>query len=363
MGSQKLKGPTLKNQHAPTTFFLLAMAVAAAYLCYLIARPYVGPILLAAMIAIIAYPLHLRIRRRLRRPNAAALVSTLLILVLVIIPSIGLVLAVREELPGVYRFVSEKSSDGQGSNALHKVLGWLGRYVDLSKFDLQGALQNSVERVSQPILSWGAKAVGNTISFIVSFFVAFFTLFFLFRDGGRLKTAAGEWLPLRKEQIERLFDGVSNSIVANIYGSLAAGLAQGSLVTLAFVVLGLPSPILAGIVTAIFSLVPLIGSAAVWVPAAVFLMIGGQWWKAIILLAFGVVVIAQVDNFLRPYVIGQRAKLHTLLVFFAVLGGIEAFGVLGLFIGPIVLAITPVIFEMLREAQADSPVAVPVHEE
>jgi predicted PurR-regulated permease PerM len=133
------------------------------------------------------------------------------------------------------------------------------------------------------------------------------------------------------------------------------GVAQGSLASLAFWVLGLPSPVLWGLVTALFSLIPFIGSAAVWGPAVIILVVGGHWWKGLILLGWGAAVVAQVDSLVRPYVISERAKLHTLLVFFALLGGVKAFGVMGLFIGPVVLSVTLVVLEMLQESNLDSP--------
>ena len=162
-------------------------------------------------------------------------------------------------------------------------------------------------------------------------------------------------LPLNRSQLERLFTGISNSIVANVYGCLAVGAAQGSLASLAFWTLGLPSPVLWGMVTALFSLIPIVGSAAVWGPAVIVLLISGHWWKGLILLAWGAGVVGQVDTVVRPYVISGRAKLHTLLVFFALLGGVQAFGVMGLFVGPVVLSVAIVVLEMLREMNVDSP--------
>ena len=169
-----------------------------------------------------------------------------------------------------------------------------------------------------------------------------------------MREHAATVLPLNAAQVERLFTGLSNSIVANVYGCLAVGVvAQGSLASLAFWVLGLPSPVLWGPVTALFSLILVIGSAAVWGPAVIILVIGGHWWKALILLGWGAGIVGQVDTLVRPYVIGERVKLHPLLVFFALLGGVEAFGVMGLFIGPVVLSVTLIVLEMLRETNLD----------
>jgi predicted PurR-regulated permease PerM len=180
-------------------------------------------------------------------------------------------------------------------------------------------------------------------------------LFFLFREGGLMRSRLERLVPLRAEQVERLFSGISNSIVANVYGCIAVGIGQGFLTSIAFWILGLPSPVLWGLVTALFSLIPIIGSAAVWGPAAIILLASGHWIKALIMLGWGAAVIGQIDSVVRPYVISGKAKLHTLLVFFALLGGVKAFGIMGLFIGPVVLSVSLVVLDMLQEANEQIP--------
>src|SRR5262249_7511223 len=236
------------------------------------------------------------------------------------------------------------------AHAMERVGDWAGQYIDLSQFDLRGTLLRWVGQVSRYLLSWGTHIVGNFVSLIATAIVAFFTLFFLFREGPATKENAADVLPLSRTQVERLFTGISNSIVANVYGVLAVGAAQGILATLGFWALGVPSPVLWGLVTALFSLVPIIGSAAVWAPAAIILAVSGHWVKALILIVWGAAVVAQVDNVVRPYVISQRANLSTLMVFFSLLGGVQAFGFMGLFIGPVALSFTIVVLQMLREA-------------
>jgi predicted PurR-regulated permease PerM len=345
-----------------TTFFLLALAAIALYFCYIIARPFLSPIFLAVMIAIVFHPVHVRIQARIRSRNRAALISTILVLLVLVIPAVGLGVVVSREVTGLYQLLNERSAEQGGWNpyvmhAMERLLGWAGRYIDLSAVDLRGALLRWLEQISRFLLSWGAQAVSNIISFFADALIAFFTLFFLFREGGSMKERTAAVVPLNAGQMERLFTGISNSIVANVYGCLAVGAAQGSLASLAFWVLGLPSPVLWGLVTALFSLIPIIGSAAVWGPAVIILVAGGHWWKGLILLGWGTGVVGQVDSLVRPYVISERAKMHTLLVFLALLGGVKAFGVMGLFIGPVVLSATLVVLEMLRETNSDSPTA------
>ena len=349
----------MERKQATTTIFLLALAALALYFCYIIARPFLSPIFLAVMIAIVFHPVHTRVRMRIRGRNAAALISTLLVLVILVVPAIGLGIVVSREVTGLYQLLSERSAEQGGWNpyvmhAMERLLGWAGRYIDLSTFDLRGTILRWLEGISRFLLSWGARAVGNILSFLGGALVAFFTLFFLFREGSSMRESVAAVLPLNRGQLERLFTGISNSIVANFYGCLAVGVAQGSLASLGFWVLGLPSPVLWGMVTALFSLIPIIGSAAVWGPAVIVLMVGGHWWKGLILLVWGAAVVGQVDSLVRPYVISERANLHTLLVFFALLGGVKAFGIMGLFVGPVVLSVALVVLEMLRKMNVEA---------
>jgi predicted PurR-regulated permease PerM len=350
----------MERKQATTAFFLLALAAISLYFCYLIARPFLGAIFFAVMLAIVFHPVHVYIQARLQKPNTAALLSTLLVLAVLIVPAVGLGIVISKETRGLHQLLNERSAEQGGwsqyvMHILERPLGWLGRYVDLSHFDLRAAILRRQEQISQYLLSSGARALSNFISFFINAVAAFFTLFFLFRDGGSTKEHAAVVLPLSRSQVERLFTGISNSIIANVYGVFAVGISQGSLTGLAFWALGLPSPVFWGMITALFSLIPIIGSSAVWGPAVIVLAAGGHWWKALILLAWGAGVVGQSDNFIRPYVISKRAQMNTLLVFFALLGGVEAFGVMGLFIGPVVLSFTHVVLEMLRETNLDNP--------
>ena len=352
----------MEGKPATSTLFLLALAALAFYFCYLIARPFLTPIFLAVMIAIVFHPIHVRVQARIRGRNVAALISTILVLIVLVVPTIGLGVVVSREVRGLYQLLDERSAQQGGWNpyAMHivdRLLGWVGQYIDLKSLDFRGALLRWLEQISRFLLSWGAQILSNIISFFAEALIAFFTLFFLFREGGSIRSRAASCLPIRADQVDRLFTGISNSIIANVYGCLAVGAAQGTLLSLAFWVLGLPSPVLWGLATALFSLIPIIGSAAVWGPAVVVLMIAGHWWKAVILLGWGAAVVGQIDSLVRPYVISERAKMHTLLVFFALLGGVKAFGVMGLFIGPVVLSVTLVVLEMLREENLDRSTA------
>lgn len=334
--------------------FLLALSALALYFCYVIARPFMMPIFLAFILAIAFHPVQTFIGKSIRNPTLAALVATLLVILVIVVPTILIGVTVTRELRDLYQSIGERSAEEGGwtpflLHILEKPIGWLGRYVDLSTFDLRQAVLSRIQGVSAYLVSFAAGAVGNITSLVLDSVIAFFTLFYLFKEGRHLRRRASAILPLSDDQIERLFTGISSTITASIYGTLAVAFAQGLLTSLAFWALGLPSPILWGVVTMIFSLIPMVGSGIIWLPASIYLFVSGHPGKGIFLVAFGAGVISLVDNFLRPYVMSGQVKLPTLLLFFALLGGVQQFGIIGLFVGPIVLAVTVTLFGMLRE--------------
>lgn len=334
--------------------FLVTLALFALYFCYVIAKPFLQPIISALVLAIAFHPVHIRLHKRIRNANLAALVSTLLVILVIIVPALLIGLAITRELTDTYKTLSERSAEEGGwtpfiMHLLERPLAWVGKYVDLSEFDLRNALLGRLREISGFLVNFARGMVGNLTSLILNAVIAFFTLFFLFREGNHTRRRLAAAIPLTHEQIEKLFTDISRTITASIYGSLAVALAQGSLTSLAFWVLGLPSPILWGVVTAIFSLIPMVGSGIVWLPAALLLMLSGSYGKGIFLIIFGAAVIGTVDNFIRPYVMSEQADLPTLLLFFALFGGVQEFGIIGLFVGPIVLAVTLSVWKMLRD--------------
>jgi len=342
---------TVRKQTAVAS--LLGLAAIALYLCYLIAKPFLAPLMIAVMLAIVFHPFHSKIRGFLRSPNAAAAISTTLVLIIVVIPLVVLGISLSGELSAIIQSLRERSALQGGlspylTNLANKLLIRLGGFVNVSQLDPREALLSGAEQISRYILSAGATAVSNLLSFMLDSVVVFFSLFFFFREGESILQGIGAMLPVNRDQTERLFAGISETMTANLYGGLAVAAAQGTLTGLALAILGVSAPVLWALVTALASLVPVIGSALVWGPAAILLFIGGHWIKALILAAWGAGVVGQVDAVVRPYVIGAHVKVHTLLVFFSLLGGVEAFGIVGIFIGPVVLSVTMAIFEMLR---------------
>lgn len=336
------------------TMLLAGLTAAALYLCYLLFRPYAGPILFALVVAIVFHPLHGLSQRIFANRSAAALLSMLMAVVLTAVPLFYLAVAVSNELSDLYRGLAARSA-GEGGPAayiLHWLQGaarWLTQHFPVPAMDVRGILMRRMEETSASLLRATAGLLGNLLSFTANAVIACFVLFFLFRDGETLLQRLALTLPLGEARLAELKRRISATVVANFYGGVAVSAAQGTLTALAFWAVGISSPVLWGLVTAVFSLVPVVGSAAVWVPASLVLLFTGHVVKGIILLAVGTGVIGLADNFLRPWIVSETVRLHTLYVFFALLGGVQVFGLIGLFLGPVILSMTVALIGMLQE--------------
>ena len=344
----------MNQRRRATIIFLVALSAVTLWFCYLIARPFLKPVFFAVVLAIVFQPLHAKLHRLIRSANAAALLSTLCALLTIIIPAILLSAALKSELTTVYQSLSASGAQDGGLitralQLIEKARMWLGKYIDLSQVDLRAELSDRLQQFSSFLLSQLAGFAGDVTSFVIAAGIAFFTLFYLFRDGRAFWRRLSALIPLSPAQLEKLAAGVSRTIASSMYGGLAVAVAQGTLLGLSFWVLGLPSPVLWGMMTALFSFMPLVGTALVWLPAAIILILIGHPVKGLILLAWGAGVVGMVDNILRPMVISEQMRFHPLYVFFALLGGVQAFGVIGLFVGPAVLALATSLFSLVRE--------------
>ena len=346
-------GSSLTKNRA-TLAFLMALTAIALYLCYVLVAPFLKPIIFSVILAIISYPVHLKIRSWIRNRNVAAALSTAALIVLIALPSFFLGRALVSGLHDIYDSLTE-SGDGRERLSLFLVhlfdraIAWASHYIPISVPDLQGAILSQVEKAVAGLLAVTAGLVGGLSTFGLNAFIAIFVLFFLLRDGRSILRRMTVVLPLGPDQVRRLFALVMDTLHAIVYGTLAMAVIQGTLTSLAFWFLGLTSPAVWGLLATFLAVLPIVGTTLVWFPAACMLLLSGHWIKGVLLLVWGVAVVHPVDNILRPYLIGGRVKLSTLYVFFAVIGGLKAFGALGVFIGPLVLAITVALLTFLRK--------------
>jgi predicted PurR-regulated permease PerM len=332
---------------------LLVATVIAFYLCWLMLRPFVGVIAWAAVLVIVFYPVHKRIHKRTGKAALSALLSCVLVILVILIPVVLITIAVVNEVSGAMQNLQAAVNYvlSPDSRVIGPVLNWLGKYVDVDKFRSDEYLFAQLRNVSGAIAGQTLGFIGGLISFVVQMFFVVFTMYYFFKDGDRMLTAIRDLLPLESDQANAVLTRTREVIDASVYGVITIAVIQGSLGGLAFWVLGLPSAIIWGVVMAFLSMIPMLGSFIVWVPAVIFLAVTGHWGKAIALALWGTLVIGSVDNFLRPMLVGSRTRLHELLIFFAVLGGLNVFGVLGVVLGPVVLALALALMDVIRTAQ------------
>lgn len=343
---------------------LLGMTAAALYVCYLLFRPYLTPIVFASMIAIVFYPLHHHTQRISRSPTLAALISTLATLLLTVVPLTFVLLALSNELTDLYHGLAVRSAESGGVTAYllrgsERLSAWASRRFSIPGIDLHAMVLNRLETISSSLLHLSASLVGNLFSLVVNSVIAVIVLFFLFRDGERIVSKLTAALPLSEDRASELGNRIQQTVVTNFYSSFAVGGLQGTLTGLSFWALGIDSPVLWGVVTGVCSLVPFVGSATVWVPASIVLMFTGHPIKGIILLGLGIAVIGTVDNIVRPLILHKRVRLHPVLILFSILGGLQLFGVLGLFLGPVILSITAALLLMVEKDVAGQTADIP----
>lgn len=330
-----------------------------AYLVYLIVLPFLVPLAWAAVFTIMFYPLHRRIARRLRRPNQAALVSTLLLTVLIITPGLLVFGAMASQAVDVAAWVQAEWGQGRmpfqhvwEKLPVQRLLAWLAAH-NVSTQELTAFASDKLQELAGFMAAQMGRLVRNLAVLVFDLFVTLFATFYFFRDGETLVGLLRRALPLEERTRERLLSTAHNVLYASVFSGLVVAVIQGSLGGVLFWMVGIGAPVLWGMVMGFLSLLPVVGPWMIWGPAAVYLLAQGHTGKALILLAGGGLVVSMADNVLRPMLISGRAQLNGLLVFIGILGGVVAFGLLGIVLGPILVALA----DAVVVAYASEPVA------
>lgn len=328
------------------------------YLNYLILKPFLSPILLGIIFAIVFYPVYLKLLEFTRgRKAIASLVVCFLVTIIIIIPFALLTDHIVNEMLYLYEQIDKAVQAGSykelfpflESKALQNLYQKANRHFEAFQMDIKGILLNVLKESSSYIVTIMTSTVKNLTLFIINLLLMLFTMYYLFKDSDIISSEIRSLVPLSEHQKERIFARLKDIIYATIYGTLAAGAIQGFLGGLAFWVLGISSPVLWGVVMGLLAIFPMFGAFFIWLPASLILLIQGSYISAIILLIWGGLVISMVDNLIWPWLVSGRAMLHPLATFFGFLGGIIVFGPIGLFVGPFVMAIFLVLMDIIKE--------------
>ncbi len=345
----------MKKEHI-FLIFALFLTFLSFYFLYQILSPFLKPILWAILLAMVFYPLSERLQHLLKqREILCATTMTLLVIVVIILPSTFLMLSLGNEVVGVYHRVQEMIQTGRLQGYMDQIkdipfLKWvwgrLQEYGNASQVNPTDFLLKNLQQVSTFLFNHTSKIFKGLSTFMISFFFTLLSLYYLFKDGARLFERLREILPIAPRERDLLILRFKQMVYATIYGGILVAIVQGILGGIIFWVLEISSPVLWGTAMAFLSLIPIGGTALIWGPAALLFFVQGALLKGILLLFLGIFGISMADNFLRPLFISSRTKIHPLLLFFAVLGGIQVFGLIGLVVGPLIATLCLTLIEI-----------------
>ena len=341
--------------------FVLVVLFFSLYLAFLILRPFLHTIILAIILASLFHPLQVWLIRLYRgRRNAAALTVVVAITFLIIIPVFFFISAlVSQGLESINR-ISEWISAGNIQKILEHpktmaYTAWIRGHLKVSEVtqvDLQAHLLQLSATIGQFLLSRGAGLMRDIVSTVFHFFVMIFLAFYLVRDGENMLRGIKDLSPLREDQENRILEKIRVVARSALLGNFLTAVCQGVAGGIGLAIVGIPA-ILWGTLMGFSSLIPLVGTSIVWIPAAGYLLLLGRWKSAIFLALWSIVLVSTMDNFLRPFLMRGQAKMSPFYIFLAIIGGISCFGVAGILYGPLILGFATVMLYIYQVEYRD----------
>jgi predicted PurR-regulated permease PerM len=331
----------------------LLLVAALGYLVWRIVTPLWQPLVWALLLGGLLAPLNRRLTQRLGgRVRLASSITTLLTVLLFMLPLAITAGAVGAQAAQLLRALEGRIPGRGGTHdfELEKIpwvgdaLEWIEAHTGVTVLQLQEWMAEGLQRLLQLVMSSGGSFVMGALGTTVSFVMMLFVLFFVLRDGPRLAQQVVSLLPIEGERRTLLQRHLTDMTRAVFLGLGLTAVAQGVLLGVGFWIAGLPSPLVFGVLGVILALVPMVGPALLWIPGAIWLAARGEMGYAIFLALWGGIVVGLIDNLLRPLLISGRVEVPTLAVFVGVIGGLAAFGFIGLFLGPIVLGLLIALF-------------------
>lgn len=347
-----------QGQFYPRVFTLIATALLG-YAVFGILQPFLGPILWAALLAFLLFPVNQKLRRAVRgRKGAAAILLALAVMLVIVIPAVVLaILFVQQtsDLAGRLYLQSGPSMSRMNEPLripiIDRAIQFVTAVTPITVEEIHAWAIEGGKRLLQTLASFGGSVFAGALGAVLGLFLMLFILFFFLRDGEIMLDRILCLVPMEEGRKAHLVKHLSSVTKAVVLGALMIALVQGALIGIGFAIVRLPSPIVFAVLASGAALVPLIGTALVWAPAAFVLTAQGYEGSAIFLVIWGVAVVSSVDNFLRPRFISGRAQISTLPVFIGLLGGLHAFGPIGMFLGPVVVALVLALFRFAEETR------------
>jgi len=344
----------MTRQQAFVVCFLVFLLVLT-YQVYTFFRPFLMPILWAMILAHLMFPVHDRFARLLRgKETLSAALMTLAIMAIGVLPVVMLSIVLVDEAINAQKALAAWIEAG-GIKHLPELIAGLPVVGDIlnragiSQMNIGEKLADSAATLKTFAVQQGAVLAMSLLELVVDFLIMIIVLFFLLKDGHAIVTALHRLIPFQPSHKKRILARVDKTVRAVVKGIVITAVAQGLLAGLAYWFLDVPFPILLTGITAVISPIPLGGAALVWLPVAGYLFWIGPAWTGVAMVVWGVGVVSMVDNFLRPILIGQGAQLPLVLLLFSLLGGLMTYGLIGLFIGPVILGLLLTMLEIYEQ--------------
>jgi predicted PurR-regulated permease PerM len=323
------------------TLFLLTLGVL--ILCALLLQPFVSAIVAAIVLAVVTQRPYDWLASRIKNRSLCAAVTLILIVLAVIIPTFFLAQKLGEQALNTVHAFRDGAHQEKITSFIANRPALANRIEDFtSSIDINNAARSIAAYLGGNL----AGLLGNSVRIITQLVVMLFLLFFLLRDRALALTSLRALLPLQEDESTELLDRVGDTILATALGRLTIAAVQGVLAGLAFWVLGVPGVILWAFTLTVCAMIPAFGSFLVWGPVAIYLGLSGHWAKAALLGLWGAVIVSTIDNILYPILVGSHLRAHTATILLSILGGIAAFGPIGIVLGPVLFTLASTLLDI-----------------
>lgn len=333
-----------------TKYIFLIIFLILLYISFLMIKPFIPVILTSIIGAYIFYPVYKFLYKKTKKKTLSSLIVTILIILIITIPLFFFLNAIAKEAYASYTTITQTLEKGSILEVECEKGTTCTLLKNIKELTTNPKLQSYIEDTTKSITNFISKSVSHFIVStprrILDIFVMFFLIFYLFKDGEKIVNKIKHLLPLKSAHRKKIFNQFNNIIYAVIFGYIVIAILQGLIAMLGFFILKVPSPILWGLATMIAALLPFIGTTLVWLPIGLYLIlsgylqgVGGLIWRGVLVILYGFFIISSVDNIIRPKFISVTAKIHPIISLVGVLGGLFLFGFVGIFIGPLILAL------------------------
>jgi len=328
---------------------------------FLIIKPFLTAVLTGIIFSYIFYPVYLRINKKIPNKNFSSLITSALVIVIITLPLFFMLNTISKEARTIYIFSRQKmisESFITECQPADKSLCIINNYISEKADDpqLRYYFDTTVKEATTKITDTISNILFSIPIFILHLFIVLFVMFFLFKDGKIFVDKIERILPLKGKYRNHVFKKLNDMAYAVVYGSIIIAIIQGTLGGIGFLIFGLPSPLLWGLIMIFTALIPYIGSSVIWFPASLILLFNGYVnmettlvIKGILLMLYGIFVVGTIDNILKPKIIGNKGGLHPVLVLLGVVGGLNFLGFVGIIVGPIILAMLVTFIKIYEE--------------